>query len=94
MTNEHDWVGEIMSMKTIKTAVLFFAASVSAFSAVMEGEANPDGSFMRWHRIEVVFEGPRADESAATFRNHRLDVTFTSPSGKEYKVPGFFDATG
>ncbi|MFC1761296.1 DUF5060 domain-containing protein [Planctomycetota bacterium] len=53
-----------------------------------------DGSFKKWHRIEVVFTGPQADESSATFRNHRLDVTFTSPSGKEYKVPGFFDADG
>ena len=60
----------------------------------IEGEKNPDGSFKRWHRIDVVFDGLRVDESPATFRDHRLDVTFTSPSGKEYKVPGFFDADG
>ena len=42
----------------------------------------------------MVFDGPQASESSATFRNFRLDVTFTSPSGKTYRVPGFFDADG
>ena len=65
-----------------------------SFSASIEGEKNKDGSFKKWHRIEVVFDGPPVNESSATFRNFRLDVTFTSPSGKEYKVPGFFDADG
>ena len=65
-----------------------------AFSANIEGEKNDDGSFKKWHRIEVVFDGPQVNESSATFRNFRLDVTFTSPGGKEYKVPGFFDADG
>ena len=64
------------------------------FAAILEGEQNTDGSFKKWHRIEIVFSGPQASESSATFRNYRLDVTFTSPSGKEYKVPGFFDADG
>ena len=33
-------------------------------------------------------------ESSATFRNFRLNVTFRSPTSREYKVPGFFDANG
>ena len=78
----------------IKSAVLVIASSVAAQSAVVEGEANADGSFKKWHRIEVVFDGPEAEESSATFRNHRLDVTFTSPGGRKFKVPGFFDADG
>ena len=65
-----------------RIVVLLFALSVSAFSAVLEGEKNTDGSFKKWHRIEVVFDGPQVSESSATFRNFRLDVTFTSPSGK------------
>ena len=68
--------------------------SALSFSASIEGEKNKDGSFKKWHRIEVVFDGPQVSESSATFRNYRLDVTFTSPSGKEYQVPGFFDADG
>ncbi|MFC1761524.1 DUF5060 domain-containing protein [Planctomycetota bacterium] len=84
-----------MNLLTInKVVILLFALSVSAFSAVLEGEKNVDGSFKKWHRIEVVFDGPQVDESSATFRNYRLDVTFTSPSGKAYQVPGFFEADG
>ena len=75
-------------------ALLFFALSLPTFSAVIEGEKNSDNSFKKWHRIEVVFEGPEVEESSATFRNFRLDVTFTSPSGKTFEVPGFFDADG
>ena len=37
------------------TVILLFSLSVSAFSAVLEGEKNADGSFLKWHRIEVVF---------------------------------------
>ncbi|SMP67528.1 Putative collagen-binding domain of a collagenase [Neorhodopirellula lusitana] len=74
--------------------VLLSVFSLSAFAAVVDGEKNADGSLKKWHRIEVVFDGPRADEASATFRDFRLDVTFTSPSGKEYQVAGFFDADG
>ncbi|MGJ8643795.1 MAG: DUF5060 domain-containing protein [Luteolibacter sp.] len=73
---------------------LSLAFTTFSFSAEIEGEKNPDGSLKKWHRIEVVLDGPEVEESSATFRNYRLDVTFTSPSGKEYKVPGFFDADG
>ena len=81
-------------LTAMQTAIVLIALSVLSFATVVEGEANVDGSFKKWHRIEVVFDGPQADESSATFRNYRMDVTFTSPSGKQYKVPGFFDADG
>ena len=74
--------------------ILILAFTIPAFSAVVEGETNTDGSIKKWHRVEVVFTGPQVEESSATFRNHRLDVTFTSPSGKKFRVPGFFDADG
>ena len=57
-----------------------------AFSANIEGEKNDDGSFKKWHRIEVVFDGPQVNESSATFRDFRLDVTFTSPSGGIFRT--------
>ncbi|EMI43312.1 DUF5060 domain-containing protein [Rhodopirellula sp. SWK7] len=77
-------------------AIIFFLVGLPAlsWSATIEGENNADGSFKKWHRIEVVFDGPQADESSATFRDYRLDVTFTSPSGEKHKVSGFFDADG
>lgn len=76
------------------TPVLLCVLSLSSLAAVVEGERNSDGSLKKWHRIEVVFDGPQANESSATFRNFRLDVTFTSPGGRQYRVPGFFDADG
>ncbi|MGJ8639862.1 MAG: DUF5060 domain-containing protein [Opitutaceae bacterium] len=79
-------------MKQVRNAVK--GDSATSFAGVIEGERNADGSFKKWHRIEVVLDGPHAEESSETFRNYRLDVTFTAPSGKEYKVPGFFDADG
>ena len=40
--------------------------------------------------------GPESSESSAAnpFFNYRMDVFFTSPSGRTYKVPGFFAADG
>ena len=83
-------------MSKLALAITFFLGVLPAlsFSATIEGEHNADGSLKKWHRIEVVFDGPHADETSATFRNYRLDVTFTSPSGKTYQVPGFFDGDG
>lgn len=78
----------------IIVAYLFVISSCLSPSAVLEGQQNKDGSFKKWHRIEVVFDGPQTIESPNTFRNYRLDVTFTSPGGTVYKVPGFFDADG
>lgn len=83
----------VPKLKTWVVSIVIGLPALS-FSASIEGEKNNDGSFKKWHCIEVVFDGPRVDESSGTFRNFRLDVTFTSPSGKQYKVPGFFDADG
>ena len=85
---------QIDLLKFFQAVIMLIALSASGWAAVIDGEANSDGSFKKWHRIEVIFDGPQVDESSATFRNYRMDVTFTSPSGKQYKVPGFFDADG
>ncbi len=74
--------------------ILWLMVPITSFSADIKGELNADGRLKKWHRIEVVFDGPQADESSATFRNYRLDVTFISPSGSVCDVPGFFDADG
>ncbi|MFG0289296.1 MAG: DUF5060 domain-containing protein, partial [Rhodopirellula sp. JB044] len=82
------------AISLIRTAVWICAFSTPALAGIVEGEKNSDGSLKKWHRIEVVFDGPSADESPNTFRNYRLDVTFISPSGMTHNVPGFFDADG
>ncbi|WP_442511825.1 DUF5060 domain-containing protein [Novipirellula sp. SH528] len=84
------------TIRNLTRAIIFILVGPPAlcWSATIEGEINADGSFKKWHRIEVVFVGPQANESSATFRDYRLDVTFTSPSGEKFEVPGFFDADG
>ena len=81
------------SLKSLLLLVILITTFKTAFGQLssIEGEKNPDGSIKKWHRIELVFNGPNLNEAPATFRNYRLDVTFTSPTNKVYKVPGFFD---
>ncbi len=50
-----------------------------------------------WHPFEVLFHGPKTDESASApnpFLDYRLNVTWTAPDGREILVPGFFDGDG
>ena len=52
-------------------------------------------SFAKWSKIELQFAGPtsigRGDPNPFAVE---FDVTFTSPSGVEFKVPGFYDGDG
>ncbi|MDB4265404.1 hypothetical protein N9891_01500 [bacterium] len=36
-----------------------------SFSAEVVGEKNPGGSLKKWHRVEVVLDGPEVEESSA-----------------------------
>lgn len=50
-----------------------------------------------WHPLKVDFKGPAhkaADTDPNPFLDYRLQVLFTSPSGKKYNVPGYFDGDG
>jgi len=61
------------------------------------GAATVSGDAMRWHRVEVLVNGPvaaEADNSPNPFLDYRLDCTFTAPSGAVTVVPGFFDTDG
>ena len=78
---------KIHRLQTLVLSLVMGLPTLS-FSAHIEGEKNNDGSFKKWHRIEVVFDGPQVSESSATFRNYRLEVTFNSPTGQKYLVPG------
>ncbi|HBE69715.1 MAG TPA: DUF5060 domain-containing protein, partial [Planctomycetaceae bacterium] len=63
-----------------------------------EQKTSPAGlgeDILRWHPIELAFEGPATSETAAEnpFTNYRLDVTFTC-EGKAERVRGFYAADG
>lgn len=55
------------------------------------------GSLAKWDVVTIDFEGPSASSSDSEpnpFMDYRLQVEFTSPSGKSFNVPGFFDGDG
>ena len=51
----------------------------------------------KWHPVTVSFNGPPSTETNSSpnpFLDYRLQVSFTSPSGKSFEVPGFYDGDG
>ena len=52
-------------------------------------------TFPKWSKVEYEFRGPESTSRGDPnpFAIH-LDVVFTSPSGKKYRVPGFYDGDG
>ena len=51
----------------------------------------------KWEPIELVFDGPFAtelDSDPNPFLDYRLVVTLVAPSGRVWRVPGFFDGDG
>jgi len=55
------------------------------------------GMMRQWYPVTVDFAGPTAsetDNAPNPFLDYRLNVAFTSPSGKRYDVPGYFNTDG
>lgn len=69
-------------------AIIFFSCSNNSFKV--------SGDLKVWHKVEIKFEGPNTSEHKKPnpFRDYKLDVTFTNPSGKKFKVPGYYAADG
>ena len=66
-------------------------------AAPLAEAAEVSGAPMRWHRVELRFQGPSAGETGSSpnpFLDHGLPCRFTGPSGQVYDVPGFFDTNG
>lgn len=59
------------------------------------GLAVVDGELKQYHKLTLTWDaGVDFIESDNTFTDYRFDVTFVSPTGKSYKVPGYFAADG
>lgn len=70
------------------TAILLSCCSALA-------DSRDRGRFAKWSKIELAFTGP--DSQGRGEPNPfavRFDVDFTSPSGKRYHLPGFYDGDG
>jgi hypothetical protein len=55
------------------------------------------GELKKWHPLTISFAGPSSTETSNApnpFLDYRLQVSFTSPSGKSFEVPGFYDGDG
>jgi hypothetical protein len=67
------------------------------FSLGCGPKAEVHGPLRVWQTLTLDFHGPATSETAADpnpFLDYRLQVLFTSPSGRAYDVPGFFDGDG
>ncbi len=88
-----DWGGLALA----KTRLL--ADAVVAEHNCSAGEPREDRpsqeSFAKWTKIELAFRGPSTgQEGAPNPFAVAIDVTFTSPSSRQFSVPGFFDGNG
>lgn len=68
-------------------------------SAAVNAQVSIQGSLSKWHPLTFDVSGatnPIGERinSPNPFLDYRFDVNFTSPSGSEYKVPGFFAGDG
>jgi len=72
---------------------MLFMMPVAAAAA----DGSAEGALRVWHPLTLSFKGPIAretDDKPNPFLDFRLQVSFTSPDGREFDVPGFFDGDG
>ncbi len=74
---------------------IFVTAIVWLACCLGRGRADEPSSFAKWSSIEISFAGPhsrgRGEPNPFAIE---LDVVFTSPSGRRWVVPGFYDGDG
>ena len=77
----------------------FMASAIilATVTCCLAQDARMSGSLRKWAPVTLDFAGPSATTADSTpnpFLDYRLQVKFTSPAGKTYDVPGFFDGDG
>jgi len=83
----------ISSTKTLGVLCLI-AGSATSFGA---DAATTQGQLKVWQPVTIQFRGPVAgelDTDPNPFLDYRLNVQFSSPAGRSFVVPGFFDGDG
>jgi len=80
-----------MNKTTLPLLVWFLLCPFLFFS-----QSTISGELQKWHTVTLTFDGPNTSEgnNVNPFLDYRLNVTFTSPSGKNFLVPGFYAADG
>ncbi len=61
-----------------------------------QSKSNISGELAPWHKVILTFERPNSSETSIPnpFTDYKFDVTFTSPAGKKYLLPGFYNTDG
>ena len=85
----------------MKSAILLIAALSLAIACLGQsptpGRRDMDniGRFDKWREIEITLAGPESQGQGDPnpFAIH-VDMTFTSPTGREYRVPCFYNGDG
>ena len=74
--------------------ILILLGSVSCYRN-SKYEVEVQGELKRWHKIELIFNGPETSEwdKENPFLNYKLEVSFTKGS-KTLTIPGFYTADG
>ncbi|MBT3384756.1 MAG: DUF5060 domain-containing protein [Prolixibacteraceae bacterium] len=82
-------------LNSLSQLLLFVFLLFFLYSCSNRPKYNIQGELKKWHKIELVFDGPYSSEldSINPFLNYRLDVSFTN-NGQTFVVPGFYAADG
>ncbi len=83
--------------RSLAPAAFLAILACSIPSRAEEADVVVEGAARVWHPMALNFRGPaakEADDRPNPFLDHRLQVRFTSPDGRTFDVPGFFDGDG
>ncbi|MFC1716595.1 DUF5060 domain-containing protein [Candidatus Poribacteria bacterium] len=89
-------IGMRAKSATILMAAVFLATACLGQSSTLERRGMGDlGGFDKWREIEITLAGP-ASQGRSDLNPFAIyvDVTFTSPTGRKYQVPGFYNGDG
>lgn len=78
---------------SLLSTVFFFVCII--YGCESEPQYLVRGELKKWHKVEVLFNGPATGEMEVInpFLDYRLDVTFSN-GDQNYVVPGFYAADG
>ena len=80
---------------TFSLLSMLFLFTFFIFGCESEPQYEVRGELKKWHKVEVLFNGPDTGEMHETnpFLDYRLDVTFSN-GDQNFVVPGFYAADG
>ena len=83
-----------MKNKKIKLSLIICAFTISLIFSYWVRAEQAITRVELWDKLTLTLEGPQTNENATPnpFTDYRVDAIFTSPSNKQYRVPGFYAA--